>query len=715
MFPCSRKPRPFAAVRRVLLPICLPVSLLVSLASPVTAAEAAAAEGVTAPLLVQRVDPEYPAAETAAARAVEVALAATVGVDGQVTQVEVLASGGAAFDQAAIAAVRQWLFSPAMREGHAVASTIRIPFTFAAAVPAPEPDTGPAEAALPVPSPAPAPPAEPPPLAATAGQPRTSPPASHITTPSPPEGYLDVTVAGQRRPRATATSEYVVELGNLRVVPRKSAAEQLMLAPGVLTTNHCGEGHAHETYMRGFASKEGQDIEYTVDGVPINDVSNPHGHGYADLCFIPPELVRSVRITEGPFDPVQGDFAFAGSADYRLGVDERGARVSYGYGSWNSHRMLLGYAPKDAHRDTFAGFELSRTDGFGQNRAAQRALGLGRYAGVLRGSGLTWRLTAYGYAARFDQPGVVRQDDYLAGRMGFFETYDPNQGGESNRWLLTLDTTSGATDRRTRQVTWIGLRTMRLRTNFTGWLTDVTVTADGQPNVQRGDGLEMRYETVSVGSRGSYDLSTLVGSLRQMLSLGYAFRFDQGQSSQFRLRSVTAIPYQRVFDDQFTILNPAGWIRTELRALGWLTLRGGVRADAFAFGVTDLNQPTADREGAREPTQTGQSFGYAINPRVTADALIVSGLHAVASYGQGTRSTEAAALSDNEAAPFAKAHVAEGGFVHDLDVPSAQLHLKSQLGYVFTHVDKDMLFDPVSGRNIFFSLAGSGERARKTA
>lgn len=644
---------------------------------------------VVPPTLVERIDPVFPAGAAAVGRAAEVVLTVSIDALGKVNEVAVFSSGGGDFDQAAVAAVKQWMFVPATQAGRPVASRVRIPITFAARPPSSSPAVrSPPESSAPV-----------------------GPPAAGAATPAtapglvPPAGLLEVTVAGERRPRATTASEYVVELGKLRIIPRKSAAEQLMLAPGVLTTNHGGEGHAHETYMRGFASKEGQDIEYTVDGVPVNDVSNPHGHGYADLYFVPPEFVRSVRITEGPFDPAQGDFAFAGSADYRLGADEPGARVSYGYGRWNSHRVLLAYAPASTHRDTFAGFEYYSTSGYGPNRAAQRVVGLGRYAGVARG--VTWRVSAYGYAARFDQAGVVRQDDYLTGRMSFFGCYDPNQGGESNRILLAFDLDSGGVERRFRQTTWIGLRTMRLRVNFTGWLTDVAVTPDGQPNVQRGDGLEMRYETVSAGSRGSYDMSTSIWSRRQTLSLGYAIRFDQGQSEQLRLRSVTAVPYLRVFDDKYTILNIAGWLRAQLRPLRWLTLRGGVRVDGFIFGVTDLNQPTADREGSRDSTQTSQSFGYAISPRVTIDARVISDLHVVASYGQGTRSTEAAALSDNETAPFARADVVEGGLAYALHVPARRLRLKSQLSYVFTHVDKDMLFDPVAGRNILFSAAGS--------
>ncbi len=80
-------------------------------------------------------------------------------------------------------------------------------------------------------------------------------------------------------------------------------------------------------FLRGFNAEQGQDIEFTVNGVPINEVDNPDGHGYADTHFIIPELVRSLRVIEGPFDPHQGDFAVAGSADYELGVESRGIQA----------------------------------------------------------------------------------------------------------------------------------------------------------------------------------------------------------------------------------------------------------------------------------------------------------------------------------------------------------------------------------------------------
>ncbi len=79
--------------------------------------------------------------------------------------------------------------------------------------------------------------------------------------------------------------------------------------------------------MRGFDAREGQDIDFSVGGVPINEVGNLHGNGYADTHFIIPELVETFRVLEGPFDPRQGNFAVAGSANYELGLADRGTTV----------------------------------------------------------------------------------------------------------------------------------------------------------------------------------------------------------------------------------------------------------------------------------------------------------------------------------------------------------------------------------------------------
>src|ERR1700722_1409794 len=80
---------------------------------------------VKPPVVVNHVDAVYPPSALAERKHSDVVLAVTVDVDGHVSKVDVLESGGADLDEAATVAVRQWTFVPAMRDGKRLASGIK--------------------------------------------------------------------------------------------------------------------------------------------------------------------------------------------------------------------------------------------------------------------------------------------------------------------------------------------------------------------------------------------------------------------------------------------------------------------------------------------------------------------------------------------------------------------------------------------------------------
>jgi hypothetical protein len=196
-----------------------------------------------------------------------------------------------------------------------------------------------------------------------------------------------------------------------------------------------------------------------VGGVPINESGNLHGNGYADTHFIIPELVQQLRVVEGPFDPRQGNYAVAGSAEYELGLEKRGLTAKVTAGSFGTERMLVMWGPSGESEHTFAAAEAYKTDGFGQNRDAKRGSAYAQYEGHLPGA--SYRITGQVYTTAYHTAGVVREGDYEAGRIGFYDTYDPAQGGNSFRASIATDiencarispgtcSTSGSRGRRT--------------------------------------------------------------------------------------------------------------------------------------------------------------------------------------------------------------------------------------------------------------------------
>jgi TonB family protein len=654
---------------------------------------------VSPPTVIQHVDAVYPASALAEHKHADVMLALTIDADGHVSKVDVLESGGKDLDEAAVAAARQWVFEPAKRGGVAVASRIRLPFHFAPPAPPPEVVETKKEGELPE---------------STATQ-ETPPP------PPPPEAE-DVTIVGRRPPPSRGASDFNLRVGELSNVPRANATEMLKLAPGILLTNEGGEGHAEQVFMRGFDAREGQDVEFTVGGVPINESGNLHGNGYADTHFIIPELVQRLRVVEGPFDPRQGNYAVAGSADYELGLDKRGITGKYTTGSFGTQRMLLTWGPQAESKRTFAGVELFKTDGYGQNRDAQRASAMGQYEGKLAHG--SWRVTTQAYSSHFHSPGVIREDDYQAGRIGFYDSYDQTsyahsqvaQGGDSSRYSIAADLDSKSGDVALTQQVFLIKRDMRLLENFTGFLLDPQEPLQSL-HTQRGDELDLNVNELTIGARGSARVEGKVLDQKQELEVGYFARGDQVGGKQQRLAAATGAPYatETDLDSQLGDLGLYG--DASLRGTSWLALRGGVRADLLTYSVLDncavhsvSNPPSSalpldqsclsmsDRGAYREPTQRSSTSSAAVLPR--ASILLGPFAHVTlnASVGQGVRSIDPSYVTQDVKTPFASvtAYEAGAGYAHQVgavDVVARSIFFQ-------THVDRDLIFSETAGRNV---------------
>ena len=87
-------------------------------------------DGIARPRKIKDVRPVYPLPAMAARSAGNVLIEATIGTDGKVRDARVIQSA-AAFDQAALDAVRQWEYEPSRVNGVAVAVTMIIVVTFA--------------------------------------------------------------------------------------------------------------------------------------------------------------------------------------------------------------------------------------------------------------------------------------------------------------------------------------------------------------------------------------------------------------------------------------------------------------------------------------------------------------------------------------------------------------------------------------------------------
>ena len=93
---------------------------------------------------------------------------------------------------------------------------------------------------------------------------------------------------------AKAASEGVVGYADFEDRPLSRVGELVEVIPGVVATQHSGEGKANQYFLRGFNLDHGTDFSASIDGIPINLRTHGHGQGYLDINFIIPEIVERV-------------------------------------------------------------------------------------------------------------------------------------------------------------------------------------------------------------------------------------------------------------------------------------------------------------------------------------------------------------------------------------------------------------------------------------
>jgi iron complex outermembrane receptor protein len=373
------------------------------------------------------------------------------------------------------------------------------------------------------------------------------------------------------------------------------------------------------------------------------------------------------------------------------------------------------WGPKHGDSHTFGAAELYKTDGFGQNRDARRGSAIGQYEGHF-GERSSYRITGQAYTTTYHSAGVLREDDYDAGRVKFFDTYDTRQGGESSRFSVAADVEGHAGEMLYKQQLFFVSRAMRLRENFTGFLLDVQTPLQS-PHSQRGDLLDLNVDETTIGARGSARLHTHALGEPQELELGYFARGDSVRGSQQRIEAATGNPYRTETDVESKLGDIGIYGDANLRPLSWLTFRGGARADLFTYGVLDKcavqsvahpskTAPPGDASCLhqedfghyREPSQRSGTAATAVMPRGSLLMGPFQHFTLSASYGRGVRSIDPIYVTQDSATPFASVTAYEGGVTYAGGTSTVGVVARSI--FFRTEVERDLVFSESAGRNV---------------
>jgi hypothetical protein len=280
------------------------------------------------------------------------------------------------------------------------------------------------------------------PSSAPTGAPLSQGPASSAPgSPAPCESLKEIgrVIAGGRKANlvgtAAAASEGTIGPEEISTRPILRAGELLEAIPGLVISQHSGEGKANQYYLRGFQLDHGTDLESTIAGIPINMVSHAHGQGYSDINWLMPELVSNVEFKKGTYYADQGDFSTAGAYNIYF-RNTLAPATSFGIGDYGYDRFFTAGSPQLGAGRLLYGIEIFHDNGtFVKPDEYHKLNGVLRYS--LEKANDDFALTGFGYDGAFDSTDQIPQRLIDAGVISRFGYVDPSDGGNTYRYAMS--------------------------------------------------------------------------------------------------------------------------------------------------------------------------------------------------------------------------------------------------------------------------------------
>ena len=220
--------------------------------------------------------------------------------------------------------------------------------------------------------------------------------------------------------------------------PMLRPGEVLEYVPGVIITQHSGDGKANQYFLRGFNLDHGTDFLTTINHMPVNMPTHAHGQGYSDINFLLPELVSRVAYKKGPYFAEEGDFSSAGAADIDYYTKMPKGIASLGLGSNGYRRAMAANSFDSGPGHLLYGFELFHNDGPWINPEDYRKLnGVLRFSEGTNADGYT--VSLMGYSGKWNATDQIPQRAVDDGTISRFGAIDPTDGGKTSRYSLSLD------------------------------------------------------------------------------------------------------------------------------------------------------------------------------------------------------------------------------------------------------------------------------------
>ncbi|MBL8491808.1 MAG: TonB-dependent receptor, partial [Rhodocyclaceae bacterium] len=386
---------------------------------------------------------------------------------------------------------------------------------------------------------------------------------------------------------ADSASEGTVTKEQLATRPLLRPGEVLEIVPGLIISQHSGDGKANQYYLRGFNLDHGTDCATWVMGMPANMPTHAHGQGYTDLNFLMPELIERIQYRKGPYRADQGDFSATGSVSIEYARVLPSAFAELGLGQNGYRRGLVAGSPRAGPGNLLYGLEWQEANGpwvLPEN--------YGKLNGVLRWSWGTEEnggaVTALGYRARWSATDQVPQRAIDAGTISRFGTVDPTDGGRTSRYSLSGEWARGDAATRSRASAYAIRSAVDLWSNFTFFMD----------NPALGDQfLQSERRSVLGGQVAHTRFTRFVGRPAEF-TIGAQVRRDRLDPVALRLDSARQT-HRTVREDRVTQTGIGLYAEGLVYWTDWLRSIAGLRADHYSFDIASSLPANSGRASDR--------------------------------------------------------------------------------------------------------------------
>ena len=442
-----------------------------------------------------------------------------------------------------------------------------------------------------------------------------------------------VTVIGTGVSNMDAASTGDVTHDELAAQPLLRPAAVLENVPGLIVTQHSGEGKANQYFLRAFNLDHGTDLATEVDGMPINMPTHAHGQGYTDLNFLIPELIGDLHFKKGPYYADEGDFATAGAVRMSL-LNEVPTSATLGLGQDGYRRALLMGTTTLASGTLLGAGDLYHNDGpFDHPDDYNRLNAVVRYR---RGTDQDFfTLTGMVYDGKWNATDQVPERAITEGLIGRFGSLNPSDGGQSKRWSLSFNRVHRSENDLAQFSAYVIRYTLDLYSTFTYYLDDPL----------NGDQMLQHDDRVVYGFNGSNTwFGTLGSAIPTTTLVGIQARLDDIRDVRIDATRQRQYLYTR---QNAGVLESNGALYLE-NSTSWtekLRTVVGLREDVFDFDVKDklLNDPLGSNTGNVRANIFSPKLGIVLGPwRATSLYLTVA---------DGYHSNDARGVTRNGANP----------------------------------------------------------------